>query len=93
MDIIRLTIPFLCLVTRQIDGATVARGSFTAAVYEHDVQLPVLTSTPLSRSEALDQMMINIRIYEQQARLASQKVQTAFFLATLTTRRNVMARV
>jgi len=53
---------------------TVLRGTFLAAVYEHAVVLPRDTETPVSRQEALSAMMINIRIYEEQTRLARQQV-------------------
>ena len=70
-----ITIFFILTCISKVNALpTVLRGTFVAAVYEHAVVLPRDTETPVSRQEAQSAMMINIRIYEEQARLARQQV-------------------
>ena len=51
------------------------RSSYTAAVYEHNVHLPTWeTNTTLSRSRALEEMMVNIRVFQVKAKEAASQV-------------------
>ncbi|KAH3874940.1 pantetheinase-like isoform X1 [Dreissena polymorpha] len=46
---------------------------FTAAVYEHAVYQPPVTPLPLPRAQALEIMMTNIRVYQEQTKIAALK--------------------
>ena len=47
---------------------------FTAAVYEHNLYLPPVTPLPLPRERALEIMMTNVHVYQEQTKIAALKV-------------------
>ncbi|KAK6177051.1 hypothetical protein SNE40_015236 [Patella caerulea] len=49
------------------------RKTFTAAVYEHSLIFPPNRSTVASRYNALADVMVNLRIYDQQAKFAASQ--------------------
>ncbi|KAH3874949.1 pantetheinase-like [Dreissena polymorpha] len=46
---------------------------FTAAVYEHNLYLPPVTPLPLPRERALEIMMTNVHVYQEQTKIAALK--------------------
>ena len=54
-----------------------AGSTYKAAVYEHNVHIPIRdTNTILNRSQALEEMMVNIRVFQDQAREAARQVES-----------------
>ncbi|WAQ95028.1 VNN1-like protein [Mya arenaria] len=47
--------------------------TFIAAVYEHAVVLPPHTLAPVSRQKAVNNMMVNIRVYQERAKEAASQ--------------------
>ncbi|XP_052790023.1 pantetheinase-like isoform X2 [Mya arenaria] len=48
-----------------------SRKTYMAAVYEHALVLPSRTLVPVSRQTAVENMMVNLRVYQHQAKIAA----------------------
>ena len=72
------------LILLLFDGNNASKMShvkmFKAAVYEHAVILPSKTVLPVSRKNALENMMKNLNIYRQQTEEAAKQVWTLLSL-------------
>lgn len=65
------------MLTRARDRTEGTPGpSYVAAVYEHRVILNPEPHVPLSRAAALEHMMRNLKVYEEQAARAAEQVGT-----------------
>ncbi|XP_052267748.1 pantetheinase-like [Dreissena polymorpha] len=59
-------VSLICALAPMVIGAT-----FKAAVYEHAVHLPNISAVPMPRNQAVQAMMVNIRVYQETARIAA----------------------
>ncbi|KAH3874933.1 hypothetical protein DPMN_038190 [Dreissena polymorpha] len=59
----------ICAFAQMVIGET--SNTFKAAVYEHAVHLPNVSIVPMQRDQAVEAMMVNIRVYQETATLAA----------------------
>ncbi|XP_052267791.1 pantetheine hydrolase VNN2-like [Dreissena polymorpha] len=67
----------ICAFAQMVIGET--SNTFKAAVYEHAVHLPNVSIVPMQRDQAVEAMMVNIRVYQETATLAASMERTYIF--------------
>lgn len=69
-------VTLICAFAPMVIGES--SNTFKAAVYEHAVHLPNISVVPMPRNQAVQAMMVNIRVYQETARIAASMVSNTF---------------